>query len=75
MLSKPDEGDSGGPLVLHDTVKSGDMNHQIIWLVGVVSFGIGCAQPDIGGGYASVSFYSDWISNTINHFMLNKIPT
>ena len=57
--------------MLHDSVISGQEDHPIIWLVGVVSFGIGCAQPNYGAGYASVSFYSNWIANTINHFILN----
>ena len=44
------QGDSGGPLVVGDQ------------LVGVVSFGNGCAQAGYPGVYARVSSYADQIS-------------
>jgi hypothetical protein len=44
------QGDSGGPLVLGDTQ------------VGVVSWGIGCADPKFPGVYARVSKAYDWIA-------------
>ncbi|XP_066579283.1 polyserase-2-like [Amia ocellicauda] len=47
------QGDSGGPLVC----KQGPA-----WIqAGVVSFGAGCALPNLPGMYASVSQYKDWI--------------
>jgi trypsin len=46
------QGDSGGPLVLQG---------QAI-LVGVTSFGEGCARPHKYGIYTRVSAYRDWIS-------------
>ncbi|XP_061393057.1 trypsin-1-like [Musca vetustissima] len=43
--------DSGGPLVCDDT------------LVGIVSFGVGCAKPGFPGVYTNVAYYIDWIRN------------
>lgn len=44
------QGDSGGPLVANGT------------LVGVVSFGIGCADPRFAGVYARVAMVRTWIT-------------
>ncbi|HEX6741726.1 MAG TPA: serine protease [Sphingomicrobium sp.] len=53
------EGDSGGPLVVID----GDEPV----LVGVVSWGIGCAQPGHPGFYSRIDkdHYSDWIQRAM----------
>ena len=45
-------GDSGGPLWITDEDPT---------LIGVVSFGQGCANPDYPGVYARISYYRDWI--------------
>jgi hypothetical protein len=54
------EGDSGGPLVL--LVPSTHCPMQ----VGVVSWGIGCGEPNAYGVYSRVSAYEDWIRQKTN---------
>ena len=49
------QGDSGGPLVVADEEGSW-------YLVGIVSFGYGCAQPTYYGVYTRVSQYDAWIA-------------
>ncbi len=51
------QGDSGGPLLMG----SGDQRT----LVGVVSWGEGCAKPDKYGVYGKVSAAMEWIDATI----------
>ncbi|XP_076154869.1 testisin-like, partial [Alosa pseudoharengus] len=52
------QGDSGGPIV---------MNDDSVWVQsGVVSFGMGCARPNLPGVYARVSRYEDWIKSHIS---------
>ncbi|RWS10609.1 ABC transporter-like protein 12 [Dinothrombium tinctorium] len=50
-------GDSGGPL----TQSKGSSNY----LIGIVSFGVGCARKDFPGMYTRVSNYVDWINKHI----------
>ena len=53
------QGDSGGPMGLKDDAGNFIQN-------GIVSWGIGCAQPKAFGVYTRVSNYKDWINNKIN---------
>jgi len=49
------QGDSGGPLL--------DKDNQL--LIGVVSFGQGCASPGYPGVYARISDEANWIKDTV----------
>ncbi|XP_076058477.1 clotting factor G beta subunit-like [Oratosquilla oratoria] len=48
------QGDSGGPIMI-------EKERGIFVLVGVVSFGYECANPNFPGVYTAVSKYNTWI--------------
>ncbi|XP_053611403.1 tryptase-like isoform X2 [Plodia interpunctella] len=58
------QGDSGGPLQVKiplPTNKEGQMHY----VLGVISFGIGCAYPNLPGIYTRVSTFIDWIEDNV----------
>ncbi|XP_078585935.1 uncharacterized protein LOC144867742 [Branchiostoma floridae x Branchiostoma japonicum] len=58
------QGDSGGPLICEDT-------DNRWYLVGVTSWGEGCARAYRPGIYADVKHFRDWIFSVIMHYENN----
>ena len=50
------KGDSGGPLVRKTENMGGKFE-----LIGIVSWGFGCAEPHLPGVYTDVFYYLNWI--------------
>jgi len=51
------QGDSGGPMI------TGEAGSEVV--VGVVSWGIGCARKGYPGVYTEVAYFVDWIMETM----------
>lgn len=51
------QGDSGGPVISY--------TQRGPTLIGLVSYGVGCAQPGLGGINTFIPFYLEWIGQTI----------
>ncbi|MCX6049871.1 MAG: trypsin-like serine protease [Chloroflexi bacterium] len=62
------QGDSGGPLIVAD-------DHGSWKQAGIVSFGVGCAEPNYYGVYTRLSRYSTWISAQIGGPVVTPTPT
>ncbi|XP_077475948.1 polyserase-2-like [Stigmatopora argus] len=61
------QGDSGGPMMSKEGSR---------WVQsGVISFGIGCARPELPGVYARVSRYRVWISDQLGNTNLPGFVT
>ncbi|XP_011306722.1 venom protease-like [Fopius arisanus] len=52
------KGDSGGPL-MHP-------RHKVFYIIGIVSFGYRCAEPEIPGVYTRVTQFLDFIKSHLN---------
>lgn len=55
------QADSGGPMML-PVFDSGDFP---FYQIGIVSYGFGCARPNLPAVYANVPHYADWIIEKI----------
>jgi trypsin len=53
------QGDSGGPLILSGGTSSQDV------MVGIISWGFGCALENFPGVYSRISSRTDWLRNNI----------
>jgi len=61
-------GDSGGPLIKRGWSIEEDR------LVGVVSWGRGCAEEGVPGVYARISYFYDWILETVCENFADEAP-
>ncbi|CAG9791050.1 unnamed protein product [Diatraea saccharalis] len=67
------QGDSGGPLQIQMSLPQTNEEECQIFkscrrmyqVIGVTSFGVGCALPDLPGVYTKVSSYLDWIEDIV----------
>ena len=58
------QGDSGGPVMMYTASQQ--------WvLVGVTSYGAGCARASSAGVYTRVAAYQSWIATTTNNAYTN----
>ncbi|KAJ8714711.1 hypothetical protein PYW07_002936 [Mythimna separata] len=58
------QGDSGGPLQVKIPLPIGSQG-TMHYVLGVTSFGVGCALPGLPGVYTKVSSFIDWIEEVV----------
>ncbi|CAH2087594.1 unnamed protein product [Euphydryas editha] len=58
------QGDSGGPLQIKINLTE-NLEGSMHFVIGVTSFGIGCARPNLPGVYTRVSSFVDWIESIV----------
>ncbi|XP_013200797.2 serine protease persephone [Amyelois transitella] len=61
------QGDSGGPLQMKIPIPKEltDKQGSMHYIIGVISFGVGCAHPNLPGIYTRVSSFVDWIEGIV----------
>jgi secreted trypsin-like serine protease len=64
LLSDTCQGDSGGPLMMFTQSQQWE-------LVGLTSYGIGCAEPNYAGVYTRVAAFQSWIAATTGNAYIN----
>ncbi|CAG0923898.1 unnamed protein product, partial [Notodromas monacha] len=55
------DGDGGSALVCQNQFD------KKFYLAGIVAFGVGCAQPDVPGGYVNVVTFNEWIRHNTGY--------
>lgn len=58
------QGDSGGPLQVRINLPLSSEG-AIHYIVGITSFGFGCALPNTPAVYTRVSYFVDWIESIV----------
>ncbi|XP_053611401.1 serine protease snake-like [Plodia interpunctella] len=61
------QGDSGGPLQIKMPLPNDltDAEGTMSYVIGIISFGVGCAHPNLPGIYTRVSSFIDWIEENV----------